>query len=135
MLGSSHAKIGISQGFSSHKNIDIETDVIYSSTSTGGLWLKKSGEYTFQIRGAGKIRPTGLTITLSNQAGNYDSVYSINNFTDQGQGKYTFQHTFDDVFAYKAKEDNGYNVLYPIRIQFGSSELVKQAPNFFPYLR
>ena len=59
------------------------------------------------------------------------SVYSINNFTDEGQGYYTFQHTFDDVFAYKAKEDAGYRVLYPIRVQFGSSELVKQASKFF----
>ena len=58
-------------------------------------------------------------------------MYSINNFTDQGQGYHTFQHTFDDVFAYKAKEENAYHALYPIRIQFGSSELVKQAPNFF----
>ena len=58
-------------------------------------------------------------------------MYSINNFTDQGQGYHTFQHTFDDVFAHKAKEENAYHVLYPIRIQFGSSELVKQAPNFF----
>ena len=67
--------------------------------------MKEVGEYTFRIRGTGKIEPKGLTITFSNQAGDDDSVYSINNFTDQGQGYHTFQHTFDDVFAHKAKEE------------------------------